>query len=145
MRRLRVVLDTNVFVSGLINPDGAPGAVLKALRDQKFVLVSSEPVNLEIMEVLSRPGIQEKYGLKDYLYDIALILWEKAELAVQLPEVKISKDPDDNKFIATAIAGSAHLLVTGDAADLLPIKSYENIHIVTPAEFLALLRTSTTQ
>ncbi len=74
-----------------------------------------------------------------------MILWEKAELAVQLPEVKISKDPDDNKFIATAIAGSAHLLVTGDAADLLPIKSYENIHIVTPAEFLALLRTSTTQ
>ena len=48
----RAVLDTNVFVSGLISPMGKPAAILKALRSRRFTLVSSPPINEEIIEVL---------------------------------------------------------------------------------------------
>ncbi len=47
----RAVLDTNVFVSGLISPKGPPAAILRALRSKRFILVSSPPINEEIIEV----------------------------------------------------------------------------------------------
>jgi len=59
----RVVLDTNVFVSGLISPQGFPAAILKALRSRRFTLLSSPAVNEEIIEVLNRPHIRDRYGL----------------------------------------------------------------------------------
>ena len=49
----RAVLDTNLFVSGLISPKGLPAAILRALRSKRFILVSSPPINEEIMEVLT--------------------------------------------------------------------------------------------
>lgn len=53
--RPRAVVDTNVFVSGLINPEGFPATVLKALRSRQFVLISSPAINEEIIAVLNRP------------------------------------------------------------------------------------------
>lgn len=139
MNKFRAVLDTNVIVSALINPAGPPGAVLKALREERFTLVTSRPINEEILEVLNRPCIRDKYGLSEYLFDIAFILFEVAEVIRELPGVKIVKDPDDNKFLSAAIGGSAHYLVTGDAKDLLGLREYKGIQIVTPAQFLEVL------
>ena len=69
----RAVLDTNVFVSGLINPSGAPGAVLRALRSRRFTLVSSPPINEEIIEVLNRPYIRDRYGVGERIFDVSFI------------------------------------------------------------------------
>ena len=139
MNKLRAVLDTNVIVSALINPAGPPGDILKALREKRFTLITSQPINEEILEVLDRPRIRDKYGLSDHLFDIALILWEVAEVTSELPTVKIVKDPDDNKFLSAAIGGLAHYLVTGDARDLLGLKEYEGVQIVTPVRFMEVL------
>ncbi len=70
----RAVLDTNIFVSGLINPKGPPAALLKALRSRRFTLVSSPPINEEMIEVLNRPYIRDRYGLGDRIFDVSFIL-----------------------------------------------------------------------
>ena len=137
----RAVLDTNVFVSGLINPEGKPAAILKALRSGLFTLLSSPPINEEIIEVLNRPRIRDRYGLGDRIFDVSFILWEVAELVVNLPEVRVCSDADDDKFLATAIGGRADYLVTGDAGNLLILGEYKGVAIVSPRHFASRLKT----
>ena len=136
----RAVLDTNVFVSGLINPHGFPAAIFQALRAKRFILVSSPAVNEEIIEVLNRPRIRDRYGLGDRIFDVSFLLWEVAELVLDLPDVRVCSDPDDDKFLATAVGGKADYLVTGDAGDLLHIQKYRGVAIVSPREFVSLLK-----
>jgi putative PIN family toxin of toxin-antitoxin system len=136
----RAVLDTNVFVSGLISPKGPPARILMALRSARFTLVSSPPVNEEIIEVLSRPTIRDRYGLGDRIFDVSFILWEVADLVIDLPDVQVSSDPDDDKFLATAVAGLADYLVTGDVGDLLSLREYKGVKIVSPREFVSSLK-----
>jgi putative PIN family toxin of toxin-antitoxin system len=68
-------------------------------------------------------------------------LWEKAELVIHLPEVQVCSDPDDDKFLATAIGGKADFLVTGDVGDRLHLREYKGVAIVSPREFISHLRT----
>jgi uncharacterized protein len=136
----RAVLDTNVFVSGLINPKGTPAAILRALRLKRFTLVSSPPINEEIIEVLNRPRIRDRYALGDRIFDVSLILWEVAELVIDLPEVRACSDPDDDKFLAAAVGGRADYLVTGDVGDLLRLHKYKDVTIVSPREFASVLK-----
>jgi uncharacterized protein len=137
----RIVLDTNVFVSALISPQRYPAAILKALRSGLFTLLASPPVNEEIIEVLNRPRIRDRYGLGERIFDVSFILWEVAELVVHLPEVQVCSDPDDDKFLATAVGGKADFLVTGDVGDLLHLREYKGVAIVSPREFISRLRT----
>ncbi len=136
----RAVLDTNVFVSGLISPKGPPAAILRALRSKRFILVSSPPINEEIIEVLNRPYIRDRYGLGDRIFDVSFILWELAELVIDLPNVKVCSDPGDDKFLATADAGRADYLVTGDVGDLLRLHKYKDVTIISPREFVSVLK-----
>lgn len=137
----RVVLDTNVFVSALISPQRYPAAILKALRSGLFTLLASPPVNEEIIEVLNRPRIRDRYGLGERIFDVSFILWKVAELVVHLPEVQVCSDPDDDKFRATAVGGKADFLVTGNVGDLLHLREYKGVAIVSPREFISRLRT----
>ena len=136
----RAVLDTNVFVSGLINPNGVPASLLTSLRARRFTLVSSPPINEEIMEVLHRPHILDRYGLGGRIFDIAFILWELAELVTNPPEVKVCSDADDDKFLAAAVGGMANYLVTGDVGELLVLHTHMNVTIISPREFARILK-----
>ena len=136
----RAVLDTNVVVSGLISPKGPPAAILRALRSKRFILVSSPPINEEIIEVLNRPYIRDRYGLGDRIFDVSFILWELAELVIDLPDVRVSSDPDDDKFLATADTGRADYLVTGDVGHLLNLHNYKGVAIISPREFASALK-----
>ena len=62
---MNAVIDTNVWVSGLINRNGMPARVLHAYRDLRFTVVTSEPLLEELMQVLRRPKIVRKYGVTD--------------------------------------------------------------------------------
>ena len=135
------MLDTKVFASGLISPLGKPAAILKALRSGRFTLLSSPPINEEIIEVLNRPRMRDRYGLGDRIFDVSFILWEVADLVIDVPDVRVCSDADDDKFLATAIGGRAHYLVTGDAGDLLPLGEYKGVAIVSPRDFLSRLKT----
>lgn len=137
--KLRVVLDTNVVISGLINPKGPPGAILKALREERFILVTSQEINEETLEVMDRPRLRDRYGLAEHLFDIAFILWERAEVIKAPPAVKASKDKDDDKFLAAAVGGLAHYLVSGDIRGLLELGEYQGVKIISPERFTAIL------
>jgi putative PIN family toxin of toxin-antitoxin system len=138
---LRAVLDTNVFVSGIISPSGPPGRILQALRRKEFVLVSSPAINEEILEVFTRPQLQ-KYHLQEALFDIAVILHVQADLIQEKTRVRISPDPDDDKFLAVAVDGQAQYVVTGDKSGLLQLGEYQSVRIVSSRLFLQLLRAS---
>lgn len=133
---MRAVIDTNVLVSGLIRPRGAPGAVLRALRDRRFVAVVSPAILEEIIDVLSRPWLRDKYAIDDQGVEAFLrLLVLRAELVEPHSEIRRCRDPDDDKFLETAVDGRADRLVSGDAG-LLALGSIEGVAIVDPAGFL---------
>jgi uncharacterized protein len=137
---LRAVLDANVFVSAAIHPDGPPGRIIEQfLRTDAFTLVLSEAIVVEIMRALAYPKVRRyvRPGL-----DPALWMEDLVVLADFVPDPSqvsgMSKDPDDDKYLAAAIAGRAPLVVSGDP-HLLTVGDYEGVRIVTPRAFLNLL------
>jgi len=134
---VRVVVDTNVFVSGAIG-SSYPAQVIDAWHKEKFILVVSPSIIEEISAVLKRPKIKKFTGLtKKDIKEIIGALETKAFVTAGEIEVDVIKDdPDDNKFLACAIEGLADYIITGDKKHLLPLKNYQGIAIITPKEFL---------
>ena len=132
---MKVVLDTNIFVSG-IHWIGASDKILKAWILSKFDLVCSLPIIEEIIRVLLSFKIP---------MDSDDILWwedsifEKSILVIPTKQVDIVKDdPDDNKFIEAALEGKAEFIVSQDK-HLLKLKQYKDTKIIHPKEFLDML------
>ena len=133
---MRAVIDTNILVRAVIKPLGTVGPVLRRLRDGDYILVYSEPLITEFVDVLNRPRIKDKYGLapEDIETVVALILL-RGEAVVPTRRITICRDPDDNMFLEAAVDGGADIIVSGDD-DLLEIEAFEGIPIVRPGEFL---------
>jgi len=143
--RIRAVVDTNIFVSGVISPKGSPRKVLLAAKDQKFKLITSAAINEEILEVLHRPHIYKKYHLTEQIVDdICAMLYEGSLVVEGAYSLKYSSpDPKDDKFLATALEGKADYLVSGDA-HLVSLGRYHEVEIVTASGFLTILRHAAT-
>ena len=131
---LRVVLDTNVIVSGLLKPQGAPGRILAAWRGAHFRLVLSEFMLAEIADALSRGKISRVLGWSPEKFGRFMVelrafseVVEPADLAIDYP-----RDPDDIPVLATLIGAGADVLVSGDR-DLLALR--KQYPIQSPAEF----------
>lgn len=132
---MRAVVDTNVLVSALIRPQGGTGAVLRLLRESRFRLVLSEALLDELVDVLARPRLREKYGIDDAAVTILLrVLLLRGELVRPTEEIRLSRDPKDDMVLEAAVAGRANVVVTGDA-DLLDLERVEGVEILTPARF----------
>ncbi len=136
---MRVVMDTNILVSALIRPQGRVGAVLHRLRQGDYTLLYDQATLEELVDVLSRPRIQEKYGLTeaDVKTLLALILLRGEGVEVHSTPA-VCRDPRDDKFLALGVAGDADAIVSGDA-DLLVLHPFEGIPILSPRAFLELL------
>jgi len=131
---MRVVIDTNILLSGLIRPGGAPGAIVRALREGRLVPVLSRPMLEEIGAVLSRPWLLVKYGLDAAdLETVLRFLVTRGELVEPRIEIRRCRDPRDDMFLEAAVSASADRLVTGDK-DLLDMGSVEGVPIVTPRQ-----------
>lgn len=137
---VRAVLDANVFVSAAIHPDGPPGRIIERfLRTDVFTLVLSDAIVDEVMRALAYPKVRRyvRRGLDAALWMEDLVLL--ADVVLDTVQVTgLSKDADDDKYLAAAIAGRASLVVTGDP-HLLTVGEYEGVRIVTPRAFLDLL------
>lgn len=135
---MRMVLDTNVLVSALLSPHGLPDQLLQHWEMASFVLVTSTEQREEISRVLAYPKLQRRIA-----QDEASILVNKlgvvADVATGLPAVASSPDPDDNIILATAIAGKADYVVTGDKKHLLALGSVDGISIITVQQAVELL------
>jgi len=134
---LRVVLDTNVFVSGLISKTGLPAKILDSWRAGQYLLITSPPIVTEIKRVLETPRIRKKYFITQGDIEQLIILLEKDALIVPgHTDVKnaVPDDPNDEMFLACAMDASANFIVSGDR-DLLDISEYKGIPIITVNEF----------
>jgi putative PIN family toxin of toxin-antitoxin system len=110
----RVVIDTNVWVSALLNPAGHPAEVVVALLAGRFRLVTSTPLLDELTEVLQRPRIERKHGLSpDDIFEYVGVLRRRADVVAVTGELQICRDPDDDVVIETALLGNADAF--GDA------------------------------
>jgi len=126
---MRVVIDTNVLLSGLIRPRGAPGAIVRALREGRITPVLSRPMLEEIGAVLSRPWLLNKYGLEPADVETILrFLVTRGELVEPKVEIRRCRHPRDDMFLEAAVSASADRLVT---KDLLDMGSVEGVPIVT--------------
>ena len=135
---LRAVLDTNVFVSSLLNKTGAPARLLDAWRAGEYLLVTSPPIMAEIKAVLELPHIRGKYALTDHDIRQLLDLLEKDAIVVPgLSHVgdAIPRDPTDRMFLSCALDARADVIVSGDR-HLLSLKAFEGIPIVPVRQFL---------
>ncbi len=130
---MRIVLDTGIFVSALITKNTPPDMLYMAWRKGLFSLITSQAQLEEIERVLSYKKLA-RYIKKQEATSLINILDTLAEIVVDIPEVDLSPDPDDNKIIATAIAGEADYLISGDKADLLSLKMVQNIPILSPRQ-----------
>jgi len=141
VRKIRAVIDTNVLVSGIISPKGAPRKILDLARKESFKVVTSIAINHEILRVLHRDYIYTKYNItEEIIDDISTFLYEGTALTEDRYAVsKVKKDMEDNKFIACALEGEADYIVSGDK-HLLGLKYYRGIQIVDARGFLKILR-----
>jgi putative PIN family toxin of toxin-antitoxin system len=141
---LRVVLDTNVFVSSLLVREGPPARVLDAWREQKYLLVTSPPLIAEIRNALAYPHIRHKYAVTDEDIDQLITLLERDALLVPgNPEGaagSVLDDPADEAVLACALDAQADLVISGDH-HLLDLVEYQGIPILTVREFLERLPT----
>lgn len=139
---MKVVVDTNVVISGLLW-FGVPHEVLDAAKAKKFEIICTEALVDELHNVLSRSKFDKPLAKRalnrDELVKQFLAYTSMVEPA-PVPEDAV-RDPKDVKVLACALGGQASYLVTGDD-DLLVLKTYEEIKIVTPAELLNILQES---
>jgi putative PIN family toxin of toxin-antitoxin system len=140
---MRVVLDTNVVVSGVIKEEGPPGQILTRLfQARQFISVTSLEILAEIREVLQRPKIRRYHGWTDEEIDaFVTFLYAESDVTEGTQTVNIARDPQDNKFLACASEGNADYLVSGDD-DLLQMEVFERTQIVRPRAFLETLQSS---
>lgn len=130
---MRAVIDTNVLVSGVLNPHGPPGRIVDGILAQSFVLLYDDRILAEYRDVLSRPVFEFRRIEVDAFVDFAEATGESvmaASLAVLLP------DPDDLPFLEVATAADADALVTGNLRHFKPRRGSHGINVCTPAEFL---------
>jgi putative PIN family toxin of toxin-antitoxin system len=136
---MRIVLDTGILIAALITADTPPDRIYQAWRRKRFQVITSEwqlgefrrASRYEKLRSFIKPS--EAGNLINGLRQSGLVL-------DKLPRLDLSADPDDNPVLATAVAGQADYVVTGDRRGLLSIKKIGNTRIVTAREFLGMLR-----
>jgi len=137
---VRALLDAIVLISAAIRPSGTPGLVISALLERDaFELVLSPSIIAEAEEALRLPKIRKYLAEPDeavlWLADLSAL----ADLANDSGRAKgVCRDPEDDAVLSAAFEGRANVIVTGDD-DLLALKEYEGIAIVTPRVFLEVI------
>lgn len=131
---MKVVLDTNVLVSGLLCPPGAPAAIVRLVSAGILNLCYDGRVLSEYRRVLRRPRFHfEESDVTGLLADVVTfgLVVAPAPLEAPLPHAA------DEPFLAAALAGGAHYLVTGNLRHY-PADRCEGVRVVSPAEFLSI-------
>ena len=140
---VKVVIDTNIWVSALINPFGFPAKLRKAFEQGLFQPVISESMIEELVEVLKRQKIKDKYEItEEDIRDLVLLIEERSLPVLVSGSVKICRDRDDDFIIETAIVGEAQYLVTRDDdikfdPALSSMLSEHGVTITTVSRFLS--------
>jgi uncharacterized protein len=133
---LKVVIDANVFISALLNP-GKPRDVFLALKQDAFRVFYPPQLIKELAKAPSSPKLAGRITVEDVVSLVRLVEHKATMIMVTNPP-SISRDIDDNAYLACAANADCDYLVTGDK-DLLDLVEHGRTKIVNPAEFLQVL------
>ena len=128
------MVDTNVLISALLQPSGRTAEVLEVIRAEGGVLIFSDETYAELAARLLRTKFDRyvESGLRrSFLADVAAV----GEWVTLTGTLRACRDPDDDKFLETAILGRTGCIVTGDG-DLLALDPFQGVRIVPPRVFL---------
>lgn len=129
---MKVVIDTNVLVSGLLKPHNHPGTVVRLLAGGKLQAVYDARILSEYREVLHRP----LFGFSSSDVDALLDYVKDSGLLVTAPPLKIHlPDPDDEPFLEVAMAEPGTVLITGNKKHFPP-RACGKVTVYNPAEFM---------
>lgn len=128
---MRVVFDTNIFISALTLPGGrADDAIIRIIDGEDTLVISREIID-EVLTVLARKFSKDAEALSR----VAVNLAGMGELVSPSERLTVLDDKADNRILECAVAGKAEAIVTGDKA-MLMLKRYQNIKIITLSGYL---------
>lgn len=138
---IRAVLDTNTLVSTIINVASSVTAeIYQNCKEKRFLLITSPAILLEMDDVLRRERVMKAH--QRTVDELQKIISEMVDVSLVVSgkvKVEVVRDSDDNKIISAALEGRADYIVSRDE-DLLVLKEYQGIKIITPEEFMGILR-----
>ena len=129
---MKIVLDTNVLVSGLLSPFGAPGEIVRMMASSEIALCVDARILAEYEEVINRPRFKIDANKKEVLMDC---IRNNAEIHPTSPLPHTMPDEDDAPFLAVAISSKASCLVAGNIKHY-PANCREDVKVLAPMEFL---------
>jgi putative PIN family toxin of toxin-antitoxin system len=133
MLPLRLVIDTNVVISAALKPEGLQRTTFLLAITKPARLYVSQPILAEYVDVLSRPELKIRKGLRRQLLQL---IRNRGNLVVPSRRLEVSSDPDDNRFLECADAARADYLVTGNLRHFP--RFWKKTKIITPREFVGL-------
>lgn len=137
---MRAVLDTNVIISATLIQGGNEDQILRAWERGAFELVLSPQILDEMARALFYERLRKfRWMSEEEILTLLQSLAGESPLVSGKVSVRASRDPEDDKFLAAAVEALADYVVSGDK-DLLDLKAYKGARIVTPAQFLTMLR-----
>ncbi|HCG76543.1 MAG: putative toxin-antitoxin system toxin component, PIN family [bacterium (Candidatus Ratteibacteria) CG_4_10_14_3_um_filter_41_18] len=135
---MKVVLDTNVVVSGLLSPFGPPGEIIRMVASGLLELCYDARILSEYQNVLTRQKFPfDQAHVEDLLKQIEAC----GHITTGKPLAKRLSDPDDEPFLEVALGGKAQYLITGNLKHY-PVKKQQGMQVVSPSEFLEIYRKS---
>ncbi|MBI4653523.1 MAG: putative toxin-antitoxin system toxin component, PIN family [Nitrospirae bacterium] len=142
---IEAVVDTNIWISGLISTSKTAAKVVDEWRRGKFKVVISEQQIVEIYKVLTRPKFSSKYGITEKeVRELVKNIKDKAERVTLKGDIELCRDPDDDMLLETAICGKAKYLITGDRdiiddKRILSFLSQHDVSVISLSKFLNLI------
>ena len=142
---IRVVIDTNIWISALITPHGPPARLIQAVFDGRVQLVFSAPLLAEVYAVIYRERIRRRIARDDRALEEFFDAMRDGAIVVPIAgTVRLCRDPKDDLVLETAIAGGARYVVSRDEdltrdLSLVDALRQHGIDVLTVARFLELL------
>jgi uncharacterized protein len=131
---LRLVLDTNIVVSAALKPEGLQRTVLLLAITKPANLYISDAILVEYQEVLARPELQIRKGLRQQLLQL---IKSHAHRVIPSRPLQVTRDPDDNKFLECADSAQADYLVTGNQRHFP--RFWKKTTVITSREFISIV------
>jgi putative PIN family toxin of toxin-antitoxin system len=128
---MRVVFDSNIFISAFVVPGSKAEKAITRVINQKDRLVLSRFIIDEILSVLSGKFNRDR----EIISRTAIYLTDLAEVVTPSKKIRVLKDDPDNRILECAMAGNADCIVTGDK-DMLSLKKYQDVKIISLSDYL---------
>ncbi len=132
---IKVCLDSNIFISALLF-DGKPEEILFMASSGEIKITISPDLIGEVKKNLVKKFHRPEAEIRKLLKAITSI----SQIVIPRSKIRVIEYLPDNKILATALEGQVDYIVTGDSKHLLPLKEFKGIPIVTPTNFLTILR-----